>query len=87
MAPATQPQMALLAAHPTIAEEHRQIMELALARDTAACKVLKQHFEHAAQVIGSMMAEATKAAAPAKKSKASAKAKPKSAKAATSRVA
>jgi DNA-binding GntR family transcriptional regulator len=73
--------------HPTIAEEHRQIMELALARDTAACKVLKQHFEHAAQVIGSMMAEATKAAAPAKKPKAPAKAKPKSAKAAASRVA
>lgn len=40
---------------PTIAEEHKKIMELALARDTAACKVLKQHFEHAARVIGGMM--------------------------------
>ena len=48
--------------HPTIAEEHRQIMELALARDPAACKVLKQHFEHAASVIGRMMAESAKAA-------------------------
>jgi DNA-binding GntR family transcriptional regulator len=59
--------------HPTIAEEHRQIMELALARDTAACKVLKQHFEHAASVIGGMMAESTKAAIPAKKQKPTAK--------------
>jgi GntR family carbon starvation induced transcriptional regulator len=40
---------------PTIGEEHKQIMELALARNTAACKVLKQHFEHAARVIAGMM--------------------------------
>lgn len=43
---------------PTIAEEHRKIMELALARDPASCKVLKEHFEHAARVIGGMMAKA-----------------------------
>jgi GntR family carbon starvation induced transcriptional regulator len=41
-----------------IAEEHRQIMELALARDTRACDVLRHHFEHAARVIGSMMEKA-----------------------------
>jgi GntR family transcriptional regulator, carbon starvation induced regulator len=68
---------------PTIAEEHRQIMELALARDTAACKVLKQHFEHAARVIGGMMekAESTKpastpAVAPKAKVAAQSKGKP-----------
>ena len=50
---------------PTIAEEHKLIKELALARDLEACKVLKQHFEHAARVIGGMMqkAEGGKAAA------------------------
>ncbi|MCO5131063.1 MAG: FCD domain-containing protein [Xanthobacteraceae bacterium] len=77
---------------PTIADEHRQIMELALARDTAACKVLKQHFEHAASVIERMMVEAAKAAAPAKKPRGPVKpaAKPRSkvaAKPAGSRIA
>ena len=50
---------------PTIGEEHKLIKELALARDLEACKVLKQHFEHAARVIGGMMqkAEGGKAAA------------------------
>jgi DNA-binding GntR family transcriptional regulator len=61
---------------PTIGEEHRQIMELALARDTAACKVLKQHFEHAASVIGGRMEEALKAAPLAKKPRAAKAAKP-----------
>lgn len=57
---------------PTIAEEHRQIMELALARDMGACNILKQHFEHAARVIGGMMekAEAGKSAIPQKKARA-----------------
>lgn len=41
-----------------IADEHREIMELALARDTRACEVLKQHFQHAARVIGGMMEKA-----------------------------
>ncbi len=56
---------------PTIGEEHKQIMELALARDAAACKVLKQHFEHAARVIQGMMdkAENTKEAPRPKKDK------------------
>jgi DNA-binding GntR family transcriptional regulator len=81
---------------PTIAEEHRQIMELALARDLTACKVLKQHFEHAARVIGGMMEKAeggkaatpAKKAIPAKKAKATASTKTKPAvKSATSRVA
>jgi GntR family transcriptional regulator, carbon starvation induced regulator len=67
---------------PTIAEEHRQIMELALARDLAACKLLKQHFEHASRVIGGMMekAEGTKPADPlraAKKPKPAVRAKVK----------
>ncbi len=44
-----------------IADEHHQIMELALARDTRACEVLKQHFQHAARVIGGMMEKAEKA--------------------------
>jgi len=78
--------------HPTIAEEHRQIMELSLARDSAACKVLKHHFEHATNVIGRSMAEAVKGPAPAKKPRAAAKAKQKPAaksavKSAKSRVA
>ncbi len=56
---------------PTIGDEHKQIMELALARDTAACKVLKQHFEHAARVIQGMMdkAESAKEAPKPKKDK------------------
>jgi GntR family transcriptional regulator, carbon starvation induced regulator len=67
---------------PTIAEEHRQIMELALARDLGACKLLKQHFEHASRVIGGMMekAEGGKPADPlrvAKKPKAAVRAKAK----------
>lgn len=60
---------------PMIAVEHRQIMELALARDTAACKVLKQHFEHAASVIGAGMAEALNASPPVKKGRAAKAAK------------
>lgn len=44
--------------HPSIAEEHERIKELALARDLKACDVLKQHFEHASQVIGGMMEKA-----------------------------
>jgi len=56
---------------PTIAEEHKLIKELALARDLKACKVLKQHFEHAARVIGGMMekAEQGKTEPPVKKEK------------------
>jgi GntR family transcriptional regulator, carbon starvation induced regulator len=63
---------------PTIAEEHRQIMELALARDLNVCKLLKQHFEHAARVIGGMMekAEGSTALPPKKKAALRAKAKP-----------
>jgi len=57
-------------------------MELALARDLGACKVLKQHFEHASRVIGGMMEKAeggkTATAQPAaKKPKAAARAKDK----------
>jgi GntR family transcriptional regulator, carbon starvation induced regulator len=76
---------------PTIAEEHKLIKELALARDLEACKVLKQHFEHAARVIGGMMqkTEGGKAAAPEiKKEKAPVRVKEKSsAKKARARVA
>ena len=46
-----------------IAEEHRQIMELALARDLRACEVLKAHFEHASKVISDFMERAETAAA------------------------
>jgi DNA-binding GntR family transcriptional regulator len=51
---------------PSIAEEHERIKELALRRDLRACDVLRQHFEHAAQVIGGMMeaAESGKPASP-----------------------
>jgi GntR family transcriptional regulator, carbon starvation induced regulator len=63
---------------PTIADEHRQIMELALARDPAACKVLKLHYEHAARVIRALMEKADdKLLVPAKKAKSVAAAKPK----------
>jgi GntR family carbon starvation induced transcriptional regulator len=64
---------------PTIGEEHKQIMELALARDTAACKVLQQHFEHAARVIGGMMekAEGGKVVPQKKKEKEKVAARPK----------
>ncbi len=68
----------------TIAEEHKLIKELALARDLSACDVLKQHFQHAASVIGSMMQKGetgrdpAPAKAPAKKEKAgAARSKPK----------
>jgi DNA-binding GntR family transcriptional regulator len=57
---------------PTIAEEHRLIKELALARDLKACDVLKQHFQHAASVIGGSMQRTDGgrlAAAPVKKDK------------------
>jgi len=55
----------------TIGEEHKKIMELALARDLRACEVLKQHFDHAAQVIGAMMerAESTPPAPSLKKAR------------------
>lgn len=75
---------------PTIAEEHKRIKELALARDPEACKVLKQHFEHAARVIGGMMekTDAGKPARPAKKEKAAVRVKEKpAAKRARARVA
>lgn len=57
---------------PTIAKEHKAIKELALARNLDACKVLQQHFEHAARVIGGMMEKSEGGklkAAPAKKEK------------------
>lgn len=57
---------------PTIADEHRRIMELALARDLEACKVLRQHFEHAAQVIGDRMEKAESGKAPAPRRRAAA---------------
>jgi GntR family carbon starvation induced transcriptional regulator len=66
---------------PTIAEEHKRIKELALARDLDACKVLKQHFEHAAGVIGGMMEKAEggkPSAPPVKKEKPAGKDKPAS---------
>ena len=65
---------------PTIAEEHQQIMELALARDMAACEVLKQHFQHAARVIGEMMEKdgGAMGALPAKGARSPAGGKPKS---------
>jgi GntR family transcriptional regulator, carbon starvation induced regulator len=55
-------------------------MELALARDLGACKVLKQHFEHASRVIGGMMEKAEggkPATLTAKKPKAAVRAKAK----------
>lgn len=51
---------------PTIAEEHRQIKELALARDLKACKILKAHIEHGARHIASLM-EKSEAAPRAKR--------------------